>query len=289
MFFDPKIHVQEACLTEIPNCQMLVLIIGGRHGSDFPDDIRSITNHEFDEAKELKIPVFALVEQSVLNDYFLYQANTSNSEIDADKISYPSADSTQIFRFIDAVQNSATNNALVPFRNFSEIESYLRQQWAGMMFSFLVGQNEENRVADTLGMLTNISSRVEMLSSQILQSVGTPEAKITAALYDLMIQNEAIRDMAVMGAKPKPSHVLTQSSFRECFKACGNEQLEIEDSEHSSVTNGRGRMSRIRFDNDCRYYRELRKEMLDLFETSGLNLDEYLASEPIGEQPDIEE
>ena len=87
MFVDPKIHVQEACWTEIPNCQMLVLIIGGRHGSDFPDDIRSITNHEFDEAKELKITVFALVEQSVLNDYFLYQANPSNSEIDADKIS----------------------------------------------------------------------------------------------------------------------------------------------------------------------------------------------------------
>jgi hypothetical protein len=75
IFYDPRAHVQDACLTEIPNCQLFILVIGGRYGSSFKDSDKSITNTEYTEAVRHKIPIFALVEHGVLADYQLYQAN----------------------------------------------------------------------------------------------------------------------------------------------------------------------------------------------------------------------
>jgi hypothetical protein len=67
VFYDPTLHTHDACLAEVPNCQMFVLIIGGRYGGKYKDDEHSITNAEYREAVRLKIPVFALVDNSVYN------------------------------------------------------------------------------------------------------------------------------------------------------------------------------------------------------------------------------
>jgi uncharacterized protein DUF4062 len=136
VFFDPKLHVQDACIAELPNCQMLVLVIGGRFGSPFKETRKSVTNAEYSEAARLKIPIFALVEQGVHSDLSVYASNRSDKRL-VDKMKFPSVDNTAIFAFIEEVRSNAVNNALVPFRDFSDIESYLRQQWTGMMFSFL--------------------------------------------------------------------------------------------------------------------------------------------------------
>ncbi|ATW04421.1 DUF4062 domain-containing protein [Sphingorhabdus sp. YGSMI21] len=281
VYYDPQIHVQDACLTEIPNCQMLVLIIGGRHGSDFKSEKTSITNHEFREAIKNKIPIFALVEQAVLGDYYLYRENLNNGSIKEDSIRYPNADSTRIFKFIDEVQSSTVNNALVPFRDFNDIENYLRQQWAGMLFSFLIQKNQQDKVEGTLDVLTTISSRVEMLSSQILKSVGTPIAKITATLYDLMLEDEGIRDLAFMGARPRPEHILKYGSYRICFKAIKGKALRIEDDEDedgnpSYSVGGDGSISKARFNRNSNQYEELRKKMIDVLEEGEVQLEQYL-------------
>jgi hypothetical protein len=253
VFYDPSAHVHDACLTEIPNCQMLVLIIGGRHGSNFKNEKGSITNFEFRQAKESKIPIFALVENAVLGDFYLYKENRGNDKIDEKEIRYPNADNYQIFEFIDEVQSASLNNALVPFRDFNDIESYLRQQWAGMLFGFLSQKSQADKVEDTLEMLTKISSRVEMLSSQILKSVGTPIAKVTASLYDMMLEDEVIRDLAFMGARPRPEHILNYTSYRSCFKAIKGKALGIysdedEEGEYSFTVSGDGSISRARFE-----------------------------------------
>jgi hypothetical protein len=37
IFFDPRTHVHDACVSEIPNCQLFILIIGGRFTVEFYD------------------------------------------------------------------------------------------------------------------------------------------------------------------------------------------------------------------------------------------------------------
>src|SRR5262249_50278843 len=163
-----RTHTQDACIAEIPNCQLFVLIIGGRFGSEFHNSGGSITNAEYREAVRLKIPIFALVEQGVYADFTVYSSNRGREDIEG--FVFPNCDDIRIFEFITEVRAQAVNNALVPFGDFRDMEKYLRQQWAGMMHSYLIASNEEQRVTDTLSVMTKMSERIEILSEQILKS-----------------------------------------------------------------------------------------------------------------------
>ena len=113
------------------------MIIGGRFGGAYKESEKSITNSEYDEAIKCRIPVFTLIEQSVYAEHHVYIRNKANDKVDAKNINYPAVDNTKIFDFIDEVCKASFNNAIQPFQDFSDIESYLKKQWAGLMFSFL--------------------------------------------------------------------------------------------------------------------------------------------------------
>jgi hypothetical protein len=192
VYYDPSLNVQDACLAEVPNCQLFVLVIGGRYGNVFKKNQESIVNYEYREAIKTKIPVFALVEQQVHYEYRVYLKNKENRDVDHTKITYPGVNSTKIFEFMAEVEGKAVNNALVPFSDFNGLESYLKKQWAGLMFSFLTKDAEARRIADMLDTLTTMNNRIEFLSKQILSSVGKDIEKINALLYDYIISNAQI-------------------------------------------------------------------------------------------------
>jgi Domain of unknown function (DUF4062) len=103
VFYDPTLDAQDACLAEIPNCQMFVLVIGGRYGSTYHDEAHSVTNAEYKEAARLKIPIFALVEQGVYHDFQVWRANKGDTTV-VSKIEFPNTDDLRVFEFIDEVQ-----------------------------------------------------------------------------------------------------------------------------------------------------------------------------------------
>jgi Domain of unknown function (DUF4062) len=276
VFYDPKLHTEDACLAEIPNCQLFILIIGGRFGSKSIKGGHSITNSEYKEAVQLKIPVFALVEQAVRNDFQVFLKNRENEQIDADKIIYPSVDNAKIFNFIEEVSNHSVNNALVPFRDFSDIESYLRQQWAGMMFQFLLKQNEESRVVDTLTALGDMNVRIEMLSKQILRSVGTETAKLDALLYEEMLTSDPIRDLIYWKLRPTPASILINSTFRSCAESLGKKPKPIVTDEFSISTSGE--IEKGRFELDSRNYKNLRQRLIDILKEHNLTSEKYIKS-----------
>jgi hypothetical protein len=166
VFYDPQKHVIDAALSEVANAHMFVLIIGGRHGASVEASGRSVTNAEYEEARANKIPVFAMVASAVLTEYYLYRANREAGK-DVTEIVYPSVDDVRVFEFIDDVRTSAVNNALVPFLTYSEMESYLRLQWAAMLHAFLTRQAEASRVADTLSLVTDMNRRIELRLSRV--------------------------------------------------------------------------------------------------------------------------
>lgn len=279
VFYGPTVHTHDACLTEIPNTQIFVLVIGGRYGGNFKETDSSITNAEYREAVRLKIPVFALIDSAVYNEHHLYTKNKKNDGVDLSKLIFPAVDSTRIFDFIDEVRSSTVNNALVPFRDFGDIESYLRQQWAGMMFDFLNSKNEAARVADTLSTLAEMNSRIEMISKQILISVGTEDAKIDAALYEELLTSASIRDLAYCGVRPTPVHVLVNSSFRSCAKSLGL-TLDIEEEDEFSIGSD-GTISRPNFTAHSREYKELRQILVDILKRNGTTPEKYLMNRPL--------
>jgi len=278
VFYDPAVHTHDGCLTEIPTCQLFLLIIGGRSGGRFHGGKDSITNHEYREAIKHKIPVFALVEGAVYNEHHVYAKNRANPEVDLSKIKFPAVDSTAIFDFIDEVRGSAINNALVPFRDFGDIESYLRQQWAGMMFEFLNTRNQQKRVAETLATLAEMNSRIEMLSKQILRSVGTEDAKLDAELYEEMLASESIRDLAYWQKRPNPVHVLMNDTFQECANALG---MKVRIMEREGVSyDASGGMSKKKFEISSKSYQEVRRQLIKILRKFGMSPEQYIKAHP---------
>lgn len=108
------------------------------------------------------------------------------SNRDNDSIKYPNADSRAIFDFIEEVRRAPTNNGIHPFRDFSDIEAYLKKQWAGMMFTYLRGETEAKRISDLVDNIEGVSRKVERLTAVLLHNVGTIGYSITAHLEGLI-------------------------------------------------------------------------------------------------------
>lgn len=239
VFYNPRKHTHDSCISEVPTCQIFVLIIGGRFGGTFKDSEKSITNMEYLEAVKKKIPIFALVESSVYSEHHVYNENVNkNTKIKASDVSYPSVDNIKVFHFIDEVRKNSVNNAIVPFKDFTDIESYLKKQWAGMLFNFLEDDINEKRISDTLSEIQKMNEKIEYLSEQILKSVGSEISIITIELYEQLISSQSFRSMAFMERKPKPIDFIRNKSFKECCQALGLEIKPSADTMYTQSTSG---------------------------------------------------
>jgi len=281
VYYDPKAEVREAAVAEVPSCQMLVLIIGGRYGQHIkPESDQSVTNAEYKKAAESNVPIFALVERDIYEQYKVYRQNKENPQIDAAAIRYPAVDSVKVFGFIEEVQGQAVNNALVPFADFGEIESYLRQQWASMMFSFLSSGSEARRVADTLDAVTEVSEKIEYLTREVVRSVGDPATKAAVKMYDILLADRLIADLAVGGAKPTPEAVLKNETLTGYFEDAGMEVGLESNAEYARSLSGRSiTFDEGHFDSLSEQYTQLREALIDKSTEYGLTVDEYLARE----------
>lgn len=277
IFYDPSKHSHESCVSEVATCQLFVLIIGGRFGGNYQKTEKSITNMEYQKAVAQKIPVFTLVEQPVYAEHHVYLTNKTNTQLDEKLIAYPAVDSTKIFDFIDEVRKASYNNAMYAFQDFSDIEVYLKKQWAGLLFSFLTDANERERVSETLSVLKGMNERIEMLSKQILQSVGSEHAKITIELYNEMLTWECIRDLSWWGLKPSPKSTIENETFIQCANSLGKTEFEIRDMDESSLSSDY--ISKPRFDGNTRSYADLRQKTLEIIKSHKLTVEEYLSEE----------
>lgn len=272
VFYDPRTTAAEACTGEVGNADILVLIVGGRYGSVMPAGDQSVTNAEYQQAVARKIPIFALVENGTYNDYQLYRANAADPAL-LEKINFPHSDSVRIFRFLDEIQGQVSNNALVPFSTVGDVETYLRSQWAGMMHSFLSRDASEAQVVDSLEMLKQVNTRVELLAEQILRTVGTPVDRVAVQLLQEMVGSAAVHDMRFVGARPTPVHILENVSLDDCVRAAGGHELvPEEDEDHSYSLGGAGHVSPDRYERWKGQYASLRESMQGILGRSGVDI-----------------
>lgn len=137
VFYASDSDAQQSCLEEVRSCQLFVLVIGAKRGSEYQDTGETIVNHEYRAAIDSGIPVYTLIDADVLCDYSLYRRNRDNKEVKLDAIQYTAAEDTRIFDFIFEVTTARKDNAYQPFRSVSDIESYLKKQWASKLLALL--------------------------------------------------------------------------------------------------------------------------------------------------------
>jgi len=178
VFFDPEEHTHDSCINEIENCQLFVLIIGGRYGGKYKESEKSITIKEYEKALEKNIPIFTLVDDEVYKEHHVYVKNKQNLGMDINKIHFPSVDSIAIFDFIDMVRKQPKNNAIQPFSDFDDIENYIKNQFAGMFFSFLSKAIDEKKNTENVELIFNGNNKNEFLSSKVFDITDSDKAKV---------------------------------------------------------------------------------------------------------------
>lgn len=191
VFFHPDLHTHESCLNELENCQLFILIIGGRFGGSYKfDTSKSVTNAEYEAAKLKKIPVFTFIKREVYEDHRVYQKNKHDAGL-VKKITFPSIEKQEyaikIFEFIDKVRLSDVNNSYCPFEYVNQIKDHLGKQWAGLMYDFLSNRlknNDQQIVNQTLDNLTLINRKTEELVESIYKQLKPNEAVAEIEIAD---------------------------------------------------------------------------------------------------------
>ena len=151
--YAPDIPLDESCYREVQNVDVFVLIIGGRYGSEassknkkpshnFFEKYDSITKKEYEAAVTREIPTYILIETSVYSEYQTFLRNK-----DSKSIEYAHVDSVNIFRLIEDILAKPRNNPVHTFERFVDIESWLREQWAGLFRELLHRMSNQQQIA----------------------------------------------------------------------------------------------------------------------------------------------
>ena len=161
--FNPDVPLDESCYREAANADIFVLIIGGRYGSassgnskkkkEVEDIYESITKKEFESAQAEDVPTFILLDSSVASEYQTYLKNRDNKTI-----VYAHVDSDGVFRLLDTVFEKSRNNPVFNFDRATQIEAWLREQWAGLFRELLRARSQQKQLAALNSQVTELKS-----------------------------------------------------------------------------------------------------------------------------------
>jgi hypothetical protein len=125
--YNHKSPLDESCYSEIANCHMFILIIGGRYGSPSSEEgnetdeicqmYKSVTMKEYQSARDKDIPIFIFVEKNVYSEYHTYKMNIKNPS----KVNYAYVDNVNVFKLLDEISSQTRNNSVKEFEEFGDI------------------------------------------------------------------------------------------------------------------------------------------------------------------------
>jgi hypothetical protein len=171
--YTPDRPLDESCYREVENADVFILIVGGRYGSEasaaskkpqktFFERYDSITKKEYDAAAEKDIPIYVLVEKGVHAEF---QTFIRNREIK--NINYAHVDSVNVFLLIEDILSKPLNNPLQTFEKFEDIETWLREQWAGLFRELLRRQSQQQQLAGLSKQVAQLKDTNETLKKYL--------------------------------------------------------------------------------------------------------------------------
>lgn len=144
--------LDESCYHEVENIDIFVLIIGGRYGSEvssgdkrikksFFERYESVTKTEYETAINRDVPTYILIESNVYAEYRTFLKNKEN-----ETIKYAHVDSVNIFNLIEEILLRPRNNPVFSFEKFEQIETWLKEQWAGLFRDILSKRTHQSQI-----------------------------------------------------------------------------------------------------------------------------------------------
>jgi len=228
ILYDPRTHTHTSCIQEVPNADLVVVLIGSRFGGKVvPEalsnvDLENLINSSFDvtvlkepeklsitqfevlKAIDASVPVFAFVDDKVMHDHLVYQKNKDL----VDKIKFPSIEKPEsakyIFEFINFLQNRNKGNGVISFSKIEDIETHLKKQW-GALFQRLLRELREQ--AHEARKMFTISEQIEDLKTAVISTIGNTQSREVARG---VIKYRRLSDF-LSGLKLPDFHIVTES------------------------------------------------------------------------------
>lgn len=198
----PDAPLDESCYREAKNCDIFVLIIGGRYGSatsdgkrakastaEFYERYESITRREYEAAAEREIPTYILIDAAVDAEYQTFLKNKDNKSI-----AYAHVDSVNIFHFIETIRERQKNNPIKLFSKYSEVESWLREQWAGAFRELIQRSSSASRIREIDTRVADLAETAETLKRYLEQVVAKVSPQKDEAVKIIKQENERLRE-----------------------------------------------------------------------------------------------
>jgi hypothetical protein len=206
-----------SCYYEVKTCHMMILIIGGRYGSqatgEEESDIRkeyeshyiSITSREFSTARSLNMPIYIFIDKSVFAEYKTFKENrdlfyelAKNQDVNSKTLKFAHADSINVFEFISEILS--TGIAVYNFEKFDEIEKQLVSQFAGLFYVYLKdlqSKKETKKMIDTVDELKNVTERM----NQMLQKVGEKVFENEKTIFNDVLAKQTLMKLEFLANK----------------------------------------------------------------------------------------
>ena len=179
----PGRELDESCYKAMNDCDMAILIIGGRYGSPASgeeaegEDYLSITHKEFRTAVNAGIPVYAFIEQAVLTEYELYKRNKERFENPEYQFEFVSVDSVNVFKFI-AELKGISGIPTVAFSKTQDIKDFLSIQWADMFKKYLesLRKNSTNKkMTDSVEQMQRLMDKMDVMLDTVGKKILTAD------------------------------------------------------------------------------------------------------------------
>lgn len=193
--YSPDQPLDESCYREVKACDVYVLIIGGRYGSEasetrtqtpksFFERYESVTKMEYNAAIEEDVPIYILVERAVYAEYQTFLKNRERKDV-----VYAHVDSANVFLFIEAILTQPRNNPVQTFDRYEEIEEWLKLQWAGLFRELLKQKSNQAQLVGLAAQVRDLSE-VNKTLRRYLEQVVT---KVTPQEASSLIKSEEAR------------------------------------------------------------------------------------------------
>ncbi len=180
----PDRPLNESCFREAETADIFVLLVGGRYGSEvsganrrlpitFFDRYESITKKEYETAADRDIPIYILIEKGVYSEYQTFLRNKDNKNIN-----YAHVESVNVFMLIENILSRPRNNPVHTFERFEEIQSWLRDQWAGFFRELLRRQSQQQQLTGLTTQVAELKEVNETLKTYleaVMKGVGQEE------------------------------------------------------------------------------------------------------------------
>lgn len=163
-----------------------MLIVGGGYGSEastgktvasrtFYDRYNSITRGEYKSAVARDISTYVLIERSVYAEYETYLRNKGKKNV-----AYAHVDSVNIFQLIEDIVSQPRNNPIQQFERYSEIESWLQEQWSGLFRELLQRMQAQAQISSLqaqVAQLSEINTTLKRYLEEIVSRVAPKKSR----------------------------------------------------------------------------------------------------------------